>query len=101
MTYLHCTTAGTEKNVLCIDRSEHENIISMPETEVLTIIDFTIHGKDYKSRKASCEQVAIDFSNDGDTTGLFYSDLWHISDWFYRNGKRYGLLKEFIENGLC
>ena len=101
MTYLHYAIVENEYNVLCIDDIELASIVSIPMVNILVRIDFTIHGKDYKTRKASLEKLAIDWSSSGDTSGLFYSDLCILSDFFRRNGERYGLLTDFIENGLC
>ena len=92
---------GKEKSELYIN---HEKFISdtfSPNTEIITLIDFTVHGRTYQEQKASVESIAIDWSNSGDVSGLYMSDLWVLSDWFYKNGKRYGLLKDFTENGLC
>ena len=71
-----------------------------PLTKVLSLVEFKIHGNDYASRKSSCESVAVEFSN-CDTSGLYMSDFVYVGEWFSRNGKRYGLLKDFRENGLC
>lgn len=64
-------------------------------------VQFVIRGDTYAERKESCRDVAIQFSNIANCGGLYWSDLQIIGDWFYRNGKRYGLLTEFRENGLC
>ena len=101
MYYVRFNNAGTAKNVLYMDRTEYEKAISVPGAETDLVIDFTIHGKDYRTRKADCEYIGVLWSNEGDTAGLYYTDLSHISDWFYRNGKKYGLLTDFVENGLC
>ena len=68
-----------------------------PDTEIITLIDFVIHGKDYQTRKESLRTLAIEWSN-ADTEGIYTSDLCDISNWFYLKGKRYGLLEEFNEN---
>lgn len=101
MFYAKYAINGEEKCELYFDWGKFHSDTFSPETEVICLIDFTVHGKDYQSRKASVESTGIDWSNSGDTTGLFYSDLALIGDWFYRNGKRYGLLRDFVENGLC
>lgn len=93
-------TTGEEVNKLYYEYSELYHDTFSPDLDIVTFIRFTIHGKDYHSRKSSLEEIAIDWSNNGDATGLYMSDLWSISDWFYRNGKRYGLLTDFNENGL-
>lgn len=71
-----------------------------PLTEYETVV-FEVHGKTYQERKASAQDIAVSFSNIAYCGGLYWSDLQVLSDWFYRFGKRYGLLTEFRENGLC
>ena len=101
MTYLHYSINETEENILCIDNSMLNCVLSIPGIVITCRIDFTIHGKTYQERKASLETLAIEFSNFGDTAGLYGTDMWYINDFFRRNGKRYGLLTDFIENCLC
>ena len=62
---------------------------------------FEVRGDSYRERKESVRDIAIEFSNIANCGGLTWSDLNILSDWFYRYGKRYGLLTEFRENGLC
>lgn len=71
-----------------------------PLTEYEAVL-FEVHGKTYQERKASAQDIAVSFSNIAYCGGLYWSDLQALSDWFYRFGKRYGLLTEFRENGLC
>jgi len=73
-----------------------------PETEPLFTIDFVIHGKTYAERKGYLEQMAKDYQS-AFTYGLSPSwlDLSLFNNYFETNGRRYGLLKEFQENGIC
>lgn len=71
-----------------------------PLTEVVALIEFKIHGKDYQTRKESLRTLAIDWSN-ADTEGIYLSDLADIENWFELKSKRYGLLEEFRENAIC
>lgn len=70
-----------------------------PDIEILTIIFFEISGKTYKERKNNLQFLAISFSNQS-WEGLYYSDLQDITEWFGMNAKKYGLTKEFKENGI-
>ena len=72
-----------------------------PEINDTHIIAFRIKGTGYKARKQELRNIAIDWSNNGNAGNLSWLDTVEISDWFYRNGKRYGMLAEFRENGLC
>jgi len=92
---------GVEHNTLYFDRSEFIKDTFSPDTQIVSIVDFTVHGKTYRERKSSVEQIAHDWDINGDTSGLYWSDMAVLSDWFYRNGKRYGLIEEFTENGFC
>lgn len=62
-------------------------------------IIFSIRGNSYKERKEYCRELAIDFSLFLES-GLSYGELAIIQNWFYTNGKRYGLLTEFRENAV-
>ena len=57
--------------------------------------------KKYKERKEEIRQQAIDWQLDFNNHNYSYYDLMMWGDYFYKNGKRYGLLKEFKENGIC
>lgn len=71
-----------------------------PLVEPLTVIDFSVKGKNYRERQSSVETTARDFQA-ADIGGLFMSDYARIGDWFSTQGKRYGLIKEFRENAVC
>lgn len=64
-------------------------------------LDFKIGGKTYKDRQNNLRELAIDYSNNYASLSWSYSELAEICNYFYENGKRYGLLKEFRENGIC
>lgn len=101
MFYAKFESHGKEKSALYFDWEEYMVDTFDPNTKPISFIQFNVIGKDYQSRKNHVRNIAVDWSNHADVGDLYMSDLWHISDWFYRNGKRYGLLEEFRENGLC
>ena len=72
-----------------------------PLTEITALIPFDVSGKTYADRKDSLREVAVSWSVSGDVGPLSWLDVQRIADWFYRNGRRYGLLREFQKNGLC
>lgn len=72
-----------------------------PTCENIETLDFTIKGKNYQERKGYLENIAIDYSNNFASLSWSYGELAEIGNWFYENGKRYGLLREFRENGIC
>lgn len=72
-----------------------------PDTNIIGILEFKISGKTYEERKANAEDLAKEWQ-------LYYSDYaWSwgeiatITDYFYKIGKRYGLLRVFKENAIC
>ena len=68
--------------------------------EVIQLIEFAIHGRNYRERKNSLEEIAIEFSHNV-VCGLSYGEIYHIQNFFETMGKRYGLLREFRENCIC
>ena len=61
---------------------------------------FEVRGNTYQERKAEVREIAIRYQNMS-VGGLSYGELAVIENWFERFGKRYGLLTEFRENGIC
>ena len=55
----------------------------------------------YETKKAVARQEAIDWQNDFDNHNYSYGELAEFGEHFEKLGRRYGLLKEFRENGIC
>ncbi len=56
----------------------------------------------YQKAKAAAREKAVEFSNTPDATaGMSWAEVAAISNHFERLGRRYGLLREFRENGIC
>lgn len=55
----------------------------------------------YKTKKEMARQEAIDWQNDFCNHNYSYGELAEFGYYFEKLGKRYGLLKEFRENGIC
>ena len=72
-----------------------------PLCKDIEILDFKISGKTYRERQASLEDLAKDWQNWFAGLEWSYGELAEIGNYFYENGKRYGLLKEFKENCIC
>ena len=84
------------------ERKNVHNYDNDPNT--LTFIPFCIHGKTYAERQNSLRDIAIDFQyamTEYSDSQLSMHEWACVSDWFERNGKRYGLLTEFRENAIC
>ena len=55
----------------------------------------------YETKKEMARQEAIDWQNDFCNYNYSYGELAEFGYYFEKLGKRYGLLKEFRENGIC
>lgn len=71
-----------------------------PQTIHEDLIELVARGRDYNERKNDVRDKAIQYSNT-DTSGLSWAEFSFISGWFEAMGRRYGLLTEFRENGIC
>lgn len=54
----------------------------------------------YAERKENARQIAIDWQLNESDYPYSYGGLAILTDYFYRLGKRFGLLREFRENGI-
>ena len=59
-----------------------------------------VRGKTWKEKKAFLHQLALDISY-AECGGLSWGEEAILGDFFERYGKRFGLLREFRENGIC
>lgn len=72
-----------------------------PDTQVSIIIDLHVHGKTYAERKDDVRNKAIDFQRLFEfNVPMAWSELAEWGDYFSTQGKRFGLLSEFRENGI-
>lgn len=55
----------------------------------------------YEMKKEMARQEAIDWQNGVANHNYSYGELAKFGCHFEKLGKRYGLLKEFRENGIC
>lgn len=56
--------------------------------------------KTYKQRKAAARSAAIELQSKLSKDRMSWQEVAEICAALYRDGKRYGLLTEFRENGL-
>lgn len=56
--------------------------------------------KTYQERKEMARQEAIDWQLEDGQYPYSYGGLLIVGNYFYALGKRYGLLREFRENGI-
>ena len=71
----------------------------IPNCLISDYLNMTIHGNTFRKRKADARDIAIIYSNT-EYAGLSYSELYILTDYFKKIAKRYGLIREFIENGI-
>lgn len=101
MFYAHYVdVSGQEHSDLLDDWDQFYKDTFGPDADIFSIIDFHLHGKNYADRQAWLCDIARRFQYEC-APGLSMLELSWISDWFYKNGKRYGLLREFRENCIC
>ena len=86
-------SSGTEIDV------QFQRDLFSPPTEVHSIIAFSVSGANYQDRKNRVRETAVRFQNE-QQPGLSWGELCEIGAWFETMGKRYGLLREFRENGI-
>ena len=71
------------------------------KNNILYFIPLRIAGKSYQERKNNLEETAKEWQRSNyDFIDWSYSELAEIQSFFEANGKRYGLIKEFTENGI-
>lgn len=92
---------GKIENYIYFSFEEWNRDTFNPLTEIIGMLDFKIQGKNYTEKKASLEDLAKEWQGQFASYNWSYGELMEIGDFFERNGKRYGLLREFKENGIC
>lgn len=92
---------GKIENYIYFSFEEWNRDTFNPLTEIIGMLDFKIQGKNYTEKKASLEDLAKEWQGQFASYNWSYGELAEIGDFFERNGKRYGLLREFKENGIC
>lgn len=55
----------------------------------------------YEVKKEMARQEAVDWQNDFGNHNYSYGELAEFGEHFEKLGRKYGLLKEFRENGIC
>ena len=93
------TTGGIYEGIT--EKEARESVVAYNNT-LIFYIPLTVSGKTYAERAADLRNKAIEYQSSWyDFCGFSYGELAIIQNFFERNGKRYGLLKEFRENAIC
>ena len=74
--------------------------IFSPATEIIAQIPLKVSGKTYQEKQEDLRQKAIEYQDTFNYIDWSYGEITEINNFFYKNGKRYGLLREFKENGI-
>lgn len=98
---------GIFPKTICFDETTNtakvktlDNNENLTVSDIVNYIPLTISGATYQEQKADLQNKAIEWSYAGGDYGWSYGELSEIQSFFEVNGKRYGLIKEFIENGI-
>lgn len=67
---------------------------------MISFIPLEVKGRTYAERKADLDEKAIAWSYAGSVTNWSYGELAEIQSFFAEQGRRYGLIREFRENGI-
>lgn len=93
-------TSGAEFVEVYADYDEMHRETFSPDYFINRVIDTNrLPGKSYADKKALLRDQAIDYSLQNNFV-MYGSDLVEIGAYFEKYGKRYGLIKEFRENGI-
>lgn len=60
-----------------------------------------IEGKTYAEKKENLRNFAIEWQQDSVENNLSWKEMIYWQGWSEQMGRRFGLLNEFRENGIC
>ncbi len=86
------------KNPECLYIDHTKRHDTRPDPDADIIIDFKIPAGTYAARKAAARGLAITWQHL--EAPVTWEDLPGLYNWFETVGRRYGLLREFRENGI-
>lgn len=79
---------------------EHEHALT--GDEVICAVPLAVTGRTYAERKENLSSLAVEIMADiQEFASLSMGELADISEFFERQGRRCGLLREFRENCVC
>lgn len=67
---------------------------------MISFVPLEVKGRTYEERKDDLQDKAIAWSYAGSVANWSYSELAEIQGFFEEQGRRYGLIREFRENGI-
>lgn len=90
-------------NITCMASSKQKAInmaLKVENAPKCAIVNVERIKKTYAELKAEKRQEAIEWQLDFGNHNYSWGEIAYYSDYFEKLGKRYGLLKEFRENGI-
>ena len=93
-------STGEERSRLFYSWDAAHRASFSPVIDTVFCTSFKIKGRSYAERKEAARELAIDVQYN-DVGGLSWGEWGDICDFFYKIGRRYGLLREFRENCIC
>lgn len=96
-------TDGHTESMIWLNKADYAWAV-LHDCKPLFYLPFDIEGHTYRERQESLRNLAIDFqyNNDGDTDlQLSWGEIALVEEFFDREGRKYGLLREFRENCIC
>ena len=92
-------TEGKQESKIYYNWNKWHKDTFSPAIKIIAMVLFKINGKTYAERKESLRQVALAYQVSS-SINLSYGELANINYFFEKNAKKYGLLREFKENGI-
>ena len=91
--------SGENVSRLYFSTKEYHRDTFNPETEIYSVINFRVRGRTYRDRQADLCNTARRWQYES-APGLSWNEIADVADWFYAQGKRYGLLRDFREEAI-
>ena len=89
-----CFWKGPEKSIIYDEKEDVEKCPHCKESGYLMDV------QPYKEGKERAREKAMEWQEKARESNYSYGDIAEAGNHFYKLGKRYGLLKEFRENGI-
>ncbi len=94
-------TDGAFKSCIYHSFSKYFADTFSPAIKVVAWLRLGVKGKTYQDRRENLRDIAVDWSYMQADAVLSWREYAEITDFFEKNGRRYGLLREFRENCVC
>lgn len=100
MIFAYYTKDGTAKGGLYDRYEDFYRETFSPDFDEVAELCFKVKGRTYAERKDGVRQLAIDIQTFERECPITWGELALIGSWLKTQARRYGLLREFKENGI-